>query len=166
MKLVQDIAGYDLGQADMFRRAIGRKIPEEMAILIPHFVKDGEAQGIDKDAVNTIAEWLSNAAAYQFNKSHSAAYGYTCYQTAYLKAHYPAEYFCAYLNAYKGDKQEDLLVYYFYFPIARIRMDIRRKDFDTVFTGVIDVDEEVFLLISLTNPIRQPMGTLATKPHI
>lgn len=111
MKLVQDIAGYDLGQADMFRRAIGRKIPEEMATLIPQFVKDGEAQGIDKDAVNTIAEWLSNAAAYQFNKSHSAAYGYTCYQTAYLKAHYPAEYFCAYLNAYKGDKQEKLLVY-------------------------------------------------------
>ena len=53
----------------------------------------------------------SNAAAYQFNKSHCAAYGVTCYQTAYLKAHYPAEYLCAYLNTYMGDKQEDLIPY-------------------------------------------------------
>lgn len=111
MKLVQDIAGYDLGQADVFRRAIGRKIPEEMATLIPRFVKDGEAQGVPEEAVKTLAEWLTNAAAYQFNKSHSAAYGYTCYQTAYLKAHYPVEYLCAYLNAYKGDAQEKLLPY-------------------------------------------------------
>jgi len=111
MKIVQAMAGYDLGVADMFRRAIGRKIPSEMAELIPKFVKDGEALGVDKKTMEKLAEWLSNAAAYQFNKSHSAAYGVTCYQTAYLKAHYPAEYLCAFLNAYKGDKQEELLVY-------------------------------------------------------
>ncbi len=111
MKIVQAMAGYDLGQADMFRRAIGRKIPSEMAELIPRFVKDGEAKGVDSKTMKKLAEWLTNAAAYQFNKSHSAAYGVTCYQTAYLKAHYPAEYLCAYLNAYTGDKQEDLLPY-------------------------------------------------------
>ena len=111
MKIVQVMAGYDLGVADMFRRAIGRKIPSEMAELIPKFVKDGEALGVDKKTMEKLAEWLANAAAYQFNKSHSAAYGVTCYQTAYLKAHYPAEYLTAFLNAYKGDKQEDLLPY-------------------------------------------------------
>lgn len=111
MKIVQDMAGYDLGQADVFRRAIGRKIPEVMAKLIPQFIKDCEAQGIEPKVAEQVAEWLSNAASYQFNKSHSAAYGYTCYQTAYLKAHYPLEYYCAYLNAYKDDKQEDLLPY-------------------------------------------------------
>lgn len=111
MRIVEVMAGYDLGQADMFRRAIGRKIPSEMAELIPRFVNDGKRLGVSSDVMEKLAEWLTNAAAYQFNKSHSAAYGYTCYQTAYLKAHYPIEYFCSYLNAYKGDKQEDLLVY-------------------------------------------------------
>lgn len=111
MAVVRDIAGYDLGKADMFRRAIGKKIPEEMARLIPEFVKDGESRGVDEATMNKLAEWLTNCAAYQFNKSHSAAYGVVCYQTAYLKAHFPAEYMCAYLNAYKGDKQEDMLPY-------------------------------------------------------
>ena len=111
MQIVQAIAGYDLGKADVFRRAIGRKIPEVMAKLIPQFVKDGEANGVDESTMNKLAEWLTNAAAYQFNKSHSAAYGFTCWQTAYLKAHYPMEYLCAYLNAYTGDSQEDLLPY-------------------------------------------------------
>ena len=111
MKIVQLMAGYDLGVADMFRRAIGRKIPSEMAELIPKFVKDGEALGVDARTMNKLAEWLTNCAAYQFNKSHSAAYGVTCYQTAYLKAHYPAEYLTAFLNAYKDDKQEDLIPY-------------------------------------------------------
>lgn len=111
MAVVRDIAGYDLGKADMFRRAIGKKIPEEMARLIPEFVRDGESRGIDEATMNKLAEWLTNCAAYQFNKSHSAAYGVVCYQTAYLKAHFPAEYICSYLNAYKGNKQEDMLPY-------------------------------------------------------
>ena len=111
MKIVQDMAGYDLGRADVFRRAIGRKIPEEMKRLIPEFVKDCEKRGVSEKVAKQVAEWLSNAAAYQFNKSHSAAYGYTCYETAYLKSHFPVEYYCAYLNAYKGDKQSKLLEY-------------------------------------------------------
>lgn len=111
MRIVQAMAGYDLGQADMFRRAIGRKIPSEMATLIPRFVKDGEAQGVDHKTMEKLAEWLTNAAAYQFNKSHSAAYGVTSYQTAYLKAHYPAEYICSYLNAYSDESQDVLLLY-------------------------------------------------------
>jgi DNA polymerase-3 subunit alpha len=111
MKIVQDMAGYDLGMADTFRRAIGRKIPEEMAELIPKFVNGCREKGVPEDIAKELAEWLSNAAAYQFNKSHSAAYGVTCYQTAYLKANYTAEYLCAYMNAYMGDKQEDLIPY-------------------------------------------------------
>ena len=111
MQLVQAIAGYDLGMADMFRRAIGRKIPSEMAELIPKFIKDGEARGVDPKIMEQLAEWITNAASYQFNKSHSAAYGMTAYQTAYLKAHYPCEYICAYLNAYNDEVQDVLLSY-------------------------------------------------------
>lgn len=111
MKIVQDVAGYDLGTADMFRRAIGHKVPEEMAILIPKFVKDSVERGLDEEVANKLAEWLTNCASYQFNKSHSASYGYTCYETAYLKAHYLPEYICGYLNAYSDDKQENLIPY-------------------------------------------------------
>lgn len=111
MKVVQVMAGYDLGQADMFRRAIGHKVPAEMAVLIPKFVADGEKLGINISIMNKLAEWLTNCAAYQFNKSHSAAYGVICYQTAYIKAHYPAEYLCSYLNAYSDEAQEDMITY-------------------------------------------------------
>ena len=111
MKIVQDVAGYDLGTADMFRRAIGHKVPEEMAILIPKFVKDSVERGLNEEVANKLAEWLTNCASYQFNKSHSASYGYTCYETAYLKAHYLPEYICGYLNAYSDDKQENLIPY-------------------------------------------------------
>lgn len=122
MQLVQAIAGYDLGMADMFRRAIGRKIPEEMAELIPKFIKDGEARGVDPKVMEQLAEWITNAASYQFNKSHSAAYGMTAYQTAYLKAHYPCEYICSYLNAYNDETQDVLLSYLQYTNIKGIKI--------------------------------------------
>lgn len=131
MQIVQKMAGYDLGVADMFRRAIGRKIPEEMAELIPRFVKDGEALGKDHKTMEKLAEWLTNAASYQFNKSHSAAYGMTCYQTAYLKANYICEYICSYLNAYSDASQDELLPYLqdaIHHGIKILPPDVRQKD--------------------------------------
>ncbi|BAL84709.1 putative DNA polymerase III subunit alpha (plasmid) [Selenomonas ruminantium subsp. lactilytica TAM6421] len=150
MKIVQVMAGYDLGVADMFRRAIGRKIPSEMAELIPKFVKDGEALGIDARTMNKLAEWLTNCAAYQFNKSHSAAYGVTCYQTAYLKAHYPAEYLTAFLNAYKGDKQEDLLPYVRDAKEHGIKILPPSADSDTCgWTCGVDADGQPWIRVAL-----------------
>ncbi len=150
MKIVQIMAGYDLGVADMFRRAIGRKIPSEMAELIPRFVKDGESKGIDSKTMEKLAEWLTNCAAYQFNKSHSAAYGVTCYQTAFLKAHYPAEYLTAFLNAYKGDKQEDLIPYIRDAKDHGIKILPPSADVDTCgWTCGIDADGRPWMRVAL-----------------
>ena len=74
-----------------------------MAELIPKFVKDGEALGRDPKIMQKLAEWLTNAASYHFNKSHSAAYAILVMRTAYLKAHYPYEFMAAVLSSYMGN---------------------------------------------------------------
>ena len=111
MRIVQAVTGYTLGRADMFRKAIGKKDVAKMDSLIEQFIRDGESRGIDSSTMNKLAEWLKNCAGYQFNKSHAAAYALVCFQTAYLKANFPAEYLTAYLNAYHDSKQEELLPY-------------------------------------------------------
>ena len=114
MQIVQTIAGYSLAKADVFRRAIGHKDNAKMQELIAQFVNDGQANGVDKDTMLKLADWLRNCASYQFNKSHSAAYALLSYQTAYLKAHFPVEFLTAYLNSHHDDKQDDLLPYVLY----------------------------------------------------
>ena len=111
MQIVQAVAGYSLAKADVFRRAIGHKDNAEMSRLINQFVLDGQDNGFDFNTVTKLAEWLQNCASYQFNKSHSAAYGLLCYQTAYLKANFTLEFFTAYLNAHHDEKQEELIPY-------------------------------------------------------
>ena len=109
MQIVQTVAGYSLGRADIIRRAIGHKDKEKMSELVNRFIDDGQDNGFKPDIVFKIADWLRNCASYQFNKSHSAAYALLCYQTAYLKANFPVEFFTAYLNAHSDEKQDDLL---------------------------------------------------------
>ena len=122
MQIVQAIAGYSLAKADVFRRAIGHKDDAKMKELIEQFIKDGQANGVDAETMRKLADWLRNCAAYQFNKSHSAAYALLSYQTAYLKANYPAEFLTAYLNAHSGEKQEELLPYVKYAKNAGLRI--------------------------------------------
>ena len=111
MQIVQTVAGYSLGKADLFRKAIGKKNVKEMDSLLSQFIQDCVNRGIDSTVANKLAEWLENCASYQFNKSHAAAYALVTYQTAFLKANFPAEWLTAYLNAYHDSKQEDLLPY-------------------------------------------------------
>ena len=109
MQIVQTVAGYSLGRADIIRRAIGHKDKEKMSELVNRFIDDGQDNGFKPDIVFKIADWLRNCASYQFNKSHSAAYALLCYQTSFLKANFPVEFFTAYLNAHSDEKQDDLL---------------------------------------------------------
>ncbi|MDK3158319.1 DNA polymerase III subunit alpha [Kamptonema cortianum] len=110
MKLAQDLAGYSLGQADLLRRAMGKKKPEEMQKHRVLFV-DGAAQnGISKALADNLFEQMLKFAEYCFNKSHSTAYGYVTYQTAYLKANYPVEYMAALLSA-NSDNQDKVKAY-------------------------------------------------------
>lgn len=98
MQAAQKVAGYTLGQADMLRRAMGKKKPEEMKKHREIFKKGAEKNGIPEAKANEIFDLMEKFAEYGFNKSHAAAYSLISYQTAYLKTHYPAEYFTAFLN--------------------------------------------------------------------
>ncbi len=96
MQAAQVLAGYTLGHADLLRRAMGKKKPEEMAKQRDIFVKGcARVNNIPAAKANQIFDLLEKFAGYGFNKSHAAAYAIVAYQTAYLKANYPVEFFCA-----------------------------------------------------------------------
>ena len=99
MQISQVMAGYSLGGADMLRRAMGKKKPEEMAKQRDIFVTGATAQGIDPVVSAGVFDLMEKFAGYGFNKSHSAAYGVLAYQTAYLKYYYPAEFMAAVLTS-------------------------------------------------------------------
>ncbi|MDN3557610.1 DNA polymerase III subunit alpha [Halomonas maura] len=98
MQIAQVLAGYSLGQADLLRRAMGKKKPEEMAKQRVGFMEGCAANGIDKDLAGNIFDLVEKFAGYGFNKSHSAAYGLVSYQTAWLKAHYPGPFMAAVMS--------------------------------------------------------------------
>ena len=99
MQISQAMAGYSLGGADMLRRAMGKKKPEEMAKQRSIFVEGAIGQGIDAKLAGGVFDLMEKFAGYGFNKSHSAAYGVLAYQTAYLKYYYPAEFMAAVITS-------------------------------------------------------------------
>jgi DNA polymerase III subunit alpha len=99
MQIAQVLAGYTLGGADLLRRAMGKKKAEEMAKQRSVFVDGARARGVDARLAAHIFDLMEKFAGYGFNKSHSAAYALLSYQTAYLKAHYPAAFMAAVLSA-------------------------------------------------------------------
>lgn len=99
MQIAQVLAGYSLGSADLLRRAMGKKKPEEMAMQRSLFSKGAVERGVDLETATHIFDIMEKFAGYGFNKSHSASYALIAYQTAWLKAHYPATYMAAVLSA-------------------------------------------------------------------
>jgi len=99
MQIAQVLAGYTLGGADMLRRAMGKKKPEEMAKQRSIFLDGARQRGVDEQVAAGIFDLMEKFAGYGFNKSHSAAYALVSYQTAWLKAHYPAAFMAAVLSA-------------------------------------------------------------------
>ena len=95
MQIAQELAGFSLGQADLLRRAMGKKIRKEMEAQRKDFISGAVANGIEKGQADTIFELLARFADYGFNKSHAAAYALVAYQTAYMKANYPVEFLAA-----------------------------------------------------------------------
>ncbi|ABX08630.1 DNA polymerase III subunit alpha [Prochlorococcus marinus] len=106
MKIAQELAGYSLGQADLLRRAMGKKKVAEMEKHRNFFLEGASKNGINSNIANELFEQMLLFAEYCFNKSHSTAYGAVTFQTAYLKAHYPVAYMAALLtvNAGSSDK--------------------------------------------------------------
>lgn len=99
MQISQVMAGYTLGGADMLRRAMGKKKPEEMAKQRSIFVDGAIAQEVDAELAGGVFDLMEKFAEYGFNKSHSAAYGVLAYQTAYLKHYYPSEFMSAVITS-------------------------------------------------------------------
>lgn len=98
MRMATDLAGYTRGESDKFRKAVGKKIPEEMAKQKDHFIDGCIENGMQPRSAKELWDMIETFAAYGFNKSHSAVYALLAYRTAYMKAHYPSEYMTAVLT--------------------------------------------------------------------
>ncbi len=101
--IVQALAGYSLGQADIFRKAMGKKIAKTMKTQRNNFVEGAERKGVSKKLAEEIFALIEPFAGYAFNKAHSVSYALLAYRGAYLKANYPTEYMTAFLNTYSDN---------------------------------------------------------------
>ena len=106
MQISQVMAGYSLGGADLLRRAMGKKIPAEMAKQKPIFTDGASKNGVPSEVSSKVFALMEKFAEYGFNKSHAAAYAWVAYQTAYLKCHYRLEFMCASMSSEKGDTEK------------------------------------------------------------
>ncbi len=106
MKIAQDLAGYSLGEADLLRRAMGKKKITEMEKHREIFIEGASKNDFSRKPANDLFDQMVLFAEYCFNKSHSTAYGFVTFQTAYLKANYPVEYMAALLTAISGDQDK------------------------------------------------------------
>jgi DNA polymerase-3 subunit alpha len=95
MQIAQALSGYSLGEADLLRRAMGKKIKAEMDKQRARFVQGAVEDGVPKAVASEIFDLLAKFADYGFNKSHAAAYAIVAFQTAYMKANYPVEFMAA-----------------------------------------------------------------------
>jgi len=110
MQVASDLADFSMGEADVLRRAMGKKKPEELMAQRDKFLAGAAQKKIDKKSAERLFDLMESFAGYGFNKSHSAAYALISFQTAYLKAHYPVEYICAFLSSVIDN--QDRVVFY------------------------------------------------------
>ena len=130
MQIVQALAGFSLGQADLLRRAMGKKKAEILLAQKENFLTGCEKNGVEKFLAERIFDLLLNFADYGFNKSHSAAYALIAWQTAYLKAHFPVEYMTAMLSSVMDSDKVGI-----YVDLTR-KMGIKILPPDVNFSGV------------------------------
>ncbi len=106
MQIANHLAGYSLGEADLLRRAMGKKDPDAMAKQRARFVRGAVERGFPQKKIEKLFDLMEQFAGYGFNKSHSAAYALLAYQTAYLKTHYPVEFMAALLTSVSGSTDD------------------------------------------------------------
>jgi DNA polymerase-3 subunit alpha len=106
MRIAKDLAGFTLGQADILRKSMGSKNPEQMEKMRGRFLEGAKAQKISEETAESLFNLMAKFAGYGFNKSHSVAYSLVGYQTAYLKANYPAEFMAALLTSESGNQDK------------------------------------------------------------
>ena len=143
MQVAQEMAGYSMAEADFLRKAMGKKVKSIMEAEKQKFADGCEKSGHDAQLGRDLWDSIEPFAGYGFNKSHSAAYALVAFQTAYLKAHYPAEYMAALLTSTKKDKDRTGL----YLAECRamgikvVVPDINRSEVDFVTSEAISFSE-------------------------
>ena len=125
MQIVQALAGFSLGQADILRRAMGKKKADLMAKMFEEYKAGCLKNNMDEKLIGELWEKIATFAGYGFNKSHSAAYAFVAYQTAFLKANYPVEFMCALLTSERGDLKKIAL---YVDECRRLDIDVRPPD--------------------------------------
>ncbi len=150
MKVAQEIAGFTLGEADVLRKAVGKKIKALLDAQEKKFIDGAVKNGISKKVADELWQWILPFAAYGFNKSHSVAYGTIAYQTAYLKAHYPVEFMASVLTSEKADVER----------IALLIEECKKMDIE-VLPPNINESLKNFTVVPEQNKIR--FGLLAIK---
>ena len=159
MQIAQELAGYSLGEADLLRRAMGKKIRAEMDAQRERFVDGAMKNGLTKPQSDFIFDLLAKFADYGFNKSHAAAYAVVSYQTAYLKAHYPVEFLAASmtLDMSNTDKLAD-----FRQDALRLGIDVVPPSVKTSFRD-FEVEREPHLLCARRHQGRRRRGGRAHR---
>ncbi|MCI7551095.1 MAG: DNA polymerase III subunit alpha [Actinomycetaceae bacterium] len=147
MRIAQKVAGFSLGQADILRKAMGKKKKEVLDQQFEGFAQGMRDNGYSDDAINTLWEILVPFSSYAFNKSHSEAYALVSYQTAYLKAHYPTEFMAALLTSNTGKTEK----------IASYLADCRRMQ---IHVRVPDVNESDGVYRAVGDEIRVGLSSV------
>ncbi len=149
MQIASAVAGYSLGEADLLRRAMGKKKVEEMKRHRERFIRGAAERGIPEEEANRLFDMLEAFANYGFNKSHAAAYALIAYQTAYVKAHYPVEFMAALLTVERknSDKVAEYIRDARAMGIPVLPPDINRSGFDFRVVG----EEILFGLSAVKN---------------
>lgn len=139
MQIAVDIAGFSWGDADVLRKAIGKKIPKLMAEQKEKLVNGCIANGMKEKAAHDLWDQIETFAAYGFNKSHAASYGRISYETAYMKANYPVEYMAAMLTAESGDTERIAQIIH---ECGRLEINVLPPDINECFGDFTVVDYE------------------------
>ncbi|HIK32575.1 MAG TPA: DNA polymerase III subunit alpha [Oscillatoriales cyanobacterium M59_W2019_021] len=152
MKIAQELAGYTLGEADLLRRAMGKKKIAEMQKQQEIFIDGATKNGVKKALAEELFAQMLKFAEYCFNKSHSMAYGYVTYQTAYLKANYPVEYMAALLTANSGTQDK---VQKYIATCTNMNIQIDPPDINRSGVDFTPVDRKILFGLSAVRNIGQ-----------
>lgn len=140
MQLAQNLAGYSLGEADMMRRAMGKKKREEMAVHEEKFINGAVERGIQKEKAEKVFDLMKQFADYGFNRSHSVAYAYLAFQTAYLKAHYSPYFYASVLS---NESQDTAKVYKYSNELRHSGLKLLPPDVNESDVGFTPLDDGV-----------------------
>ncbi|MBK9216040.1 MAG: DNA polymerase III subunit alpha [Chloracidobacterium sp.] len=140
MQLAQKLAGYSLGQADLMRRAMGKKNVQEMSVHEQTFISGAVENKIPRKVAKEIFDLMAKFADYGFNRSHSMAYAVLAFRTAYLKAHYPADFYAAVLSHESDDSEK---VYKYTTELKSLGLSLLPPDINESGDGFTPVDETV-----------------------